>query len=172
MATYEKRFRDAIPHILRHEGGYVNHPNDPGGETKYGITKRTYPHLDIRRLTEAQAIEIYYRDWWLKRGYDHLPDGVGEKILDVSINTGHKRAIITLQRAVSRLGYETEDDGLMGSHTLKMVGRAVEREGNAAVVQAICERQAAFYRYLARKNGRFKVFLRGWLRRASWNPLA
>src|SRR5690606_28008981 len=60
-AVTDERFRRAVEVVLKHEGGYVNNPSDPGGETKYGISKRSYPELDIANLTQEDAIAIYYR---------------------------------------------------------------------------------------------------------------
>src|SRR5690606_2973445 len=65
-------FLHAVEVVLEHEGGYVHDPHDPGGETKFGISKRQYPDLDIANLTREQAIEIYRRDWWDKYGYGRL----------------------------------------------------------------------------------------------------
>ena len=64
-------FDYALDFVLREEGGYTNNPNDPGGETNYGICKRNYPNLDIKGLTRAQAIAIYRRDYWRDRERDH-----------------------------------------------------------------------------------------------------
>lgn len=60
-----EKFREALNFTLVWEGGYVNNPKDPGGETKYGISKRRYPHLDIKNLTLQQAKDLYYQDYWL-----------------------------------------------------------------------------------------------------------
>lgn len=60
-----EKFREAINFTLTWEGGYINNPKDPGGETKYGISKRHYPHLDIKNLTLQQAKDLYYQDYWL-----------------------------------------------------------------------------------------------------------
>lgn len=77
--------------ILEVEGGYVNHPNDPGGETKYGISKRAYPNLDIRNLTPEAALAIYRRDYW-----DKLPPGLEPAarwfLFDCAVNHGVSRA--------------------------------------------------------------------------------
>ena len=59
-----------VKKVLKHEGGYVNDPSDPGGETKYGISKRAFPDLDIKNLTEEQAILIYYDEYWLDAKVD------------------------------------------------------------------------------------------------------
>jgi lysozyme family protein len=81
-----------IAHTLLVEGGYVNHPNDPGGETKYGITKRSYPNLDIKNLTRDEAIEIYHRDFWLRVPSD-LPDGLRWMVFDAAVQHGPSRAL-------------------------------------------------------------------------------
>ena len=67
------KFDDAIGIVLKHEGGYVNDKNDPGGETRYGISKRAYPDLDIKNLTISQATEIYKKDYWVKGKCDKVP---------------------------------------------------------------------------------------------------
>ena len=65
-------FEEAFTRLIGHDGGYVNHPSDPGGETKFGISKRAYPGEDIAGLTLQHAKNIYYRDYWGKRGgYPH-----------------------------------------------------------------------------------------------------
>jgi lysozyme family protein len=76
---------------MKWEGGYVNHPNDPGGETKFGITKRSYPHLNIRDITIQDAIRIYYEDYW-KDEWNKLGFGLAACMLDTAVNMGHKRA--------------------------------------------------------------------------------
>jgi len=69
-------FNKAIKFILNAEGGYVNHPKAPGGETKYGISKKSYPNYDIKNLTEEEAITIYKRDFWDRFQLDSLPPHV------------------------------------------------------------------------------------------------
>jgi len=64
-----------VPHVLKREGGYVDDPTDRGGETKYGISKRSYPQLDIKNLTLEQALEIYRKDYWKPSRVEKLPDG-------------------------------------------------------------------------------------------------
>jgi lysozyme family protein len=69
---YPSEFLTAVERVLADEGGYVCNPSDPGGETNFGITKRSYPDLDIKGLTREDAIAIYWRDWWTKYGFDRL----------------------------------------------------------------------------------------------------
>lgn len=109
-------FDDAFAKLLGHEGGYVNHPSDPGGETKFGISKRSYPGEDIAGLTLERAKAIYLRDFWGPAGCDAAPGAVKFDLFDMAVNSGVKAAVKTLQRAVG----ET-DDGVLGPRTLQAV---------------------------------------------------
>lgn len=95
--------------LIGHEGGYVNDPNDPGGETNWGISKRSYPNLDIRNLTREQAKEIYRTDFWNRVNADTLPDGVAFQLFDFAINSGIETSIRYFQRALN-----VADDGFFG----------------------------------------------------------
>lgn len=103
------KFHKAIERILTHEGGYVNDPNDPGGETKWGISRRSYPTVDIARLTRADAIAIYFRDFWKPLGGELFEDGVGFQLLDAAVNSGISNAVRFAQRAAG-----VADDGHLG----------------------------------------------------------
>lgn len=92
-------FLTAIERVLGHEGGYVNDPSDPGGETKWGISKRSYPNVDIKNLTRGEAIAIYNIDFWIKARCASLPDSVAYQVLDFAVNSGITPAIMALQRA-------------------------------------------------------------------------
>ena len=89
----KKDFDKAVKFVLKWEGGYSNDPNDPGGETKYGISKRSYPELDISKLTLKQAKKIYYQNYWLKTGCDTLPFPFDIVVFDTAVNMGRRRAI-------------------------------------------------------------------------------
>ncbi|RMF77894.1 MAG: hypothetical protein D6744_10775, partial [Planctomycetota bacterium] len=106
--------------ILEHEGGYVNDPDDPGGETKFGISRRAYPDVNIADLTESQAAEIYRRDYWDKVRGDELPDPVAHCVFDCAVNQGVSRAIKWMQEVAG-----TAADGIIGPQTLAAV-RVVE----------------------------------------------
>ena len=103
------KFLTIINRVLGHEGGYVNDRNDPGGETNWGISKRSYPNVRIKELTRNQAISIYYRDFWLRSGCEQFEDGVGYQLLDSAINSGISQSIRFLQRAAG-----VADDGMLG----------------------------------------------------------
>lgn len=81
-------FAKALNFTLQWEGGYVNDPKDPGGETKYGISKRAYPYLDIKNLDKEQAAEIYLRDYWNACNCDSYEPALAVSIFDAAVNVG------------------------------------------------------------------------------------
>lgn len=92
MTLHEDNFTRAVEFVLKHEGGYVNNPNDPGGETNFGISKRVYPHLDIKNLTKDEAKRIYHSDYWLKAGCDVIEWPMCLVFFDTAVNMGIIRA--------------------------------------------------------------------------------
>ena len=82
----------ARDHIFKWEGGYVNDRTDPGGETKYGISKRAHPDVDIAALTKVTAWAIYERDYWLAAGCDRMTPGMALLVFDSAVNCGVSRA--------------------------------------------------------------------------------
>ena len=111
-------FNDIIEKVLQHEGGYVNDPNDLGGETKYGITKRFYPDLDIKNLTKDKAKEIYYEDYWLKNKVDKMPLHLQYIYFDMCINMGKRTAVKILQGSCIGKGKKIALDGGLGPNTM------------------------------------------------------
>ena len=109
-------FDEAFERLIGHEGGYVDHPADPGGRTKYGISQRSYPDEDIRNMTLERAKDIYRRDFWWRSGCDAVPDAVKFDLFDMAVNSGVKPAIQTLQRAVG-----ADPDGVIGNKTLQAI---------------------------------------------------
>lgn len=161
---YSVAFSKAITIVLKHEGGYVNHPNDPGGETKFGITKRSYPHLQISELTKEDAIQIYYDDWWIKNGYDkYIHPKLAAKMFDTAINMGVKQSNKLLQRALRSVGnISIIDDGIVGPKTINAMSKSNECE----LLASYRSEQAGYYRVLIAKKPKLKVFKQGWLNRA------
>lgn len=100
-------FDDAFDRLIGHEGGYVNDPRDPGGETKFGISKRSYPHVDIANLTVQDAKNIYHRDFWQPLGDAH--PAIKFQVFDFAVNSGIQTAIRKLQAAIG-----VADDGHWG----------------------------------------------------------
>lgn len=85
-------FERAFKFLIGEEGGYVNNPADPGGETKYGISKKSYPDVDIAALTVEAAKGIYKRDYWDTLGLDSRPYGPALCLFDCGVNQGIARA--------------------------------------------------------------------------------
>jgi len=109
-------FDQAFEKLIGHEGGYVNNPADPGGETKYGISKRSYSRLDIKNLTLDTAKTIYYVDFWLAAGCDAADDSAAFHIFDMAVNSGIHPTILTVQKVVG-----TAQDGVLGPKTLQAI---------------------------------------------------
>lgn len=111
--------KEAIGIIIELEGGYVNDPRDPGGETKYGISKRAFPELDIKSLTVEQATDIYKKLYWDAVKGDQLPYPLNLLVFDFAVNSGPVRAIKTLQATL-----KVAQDGAIGPLTLKAAQNA------------------------------------------------
>jgi lysozyme family protein len=161
----DQKFQTAILVVLRHEGGYVNDPNDAGGETKYGISKRSYPNVDIKNLTVEQATEIYYNDWWNRLGYGRINDAdLATKIFDTSVNIGPSRTHKMLQRCLKANGFpEIVDDGGLGPKSYTAINACDAK----VLLDAFREAQANYYRALVAEKPQNQKFLRGWLIRAA-----
>ena len=138
--------------LLQHEGGYVNDLKDPGGETKYGISKRAYPDEDIKSLTLDRAKFLYKRDYWDKVRADNLPKQIRLAVFDAAVNSGVSQSIKWLQRAVG-----TNDDGIFGPAT----ARAVIGADPYKTAASILGQRLAFMTSLQT----FDRFGKGWSRR-------
>lgn len=149
-------FDEAFDLLLGHEGGYVNNPADPGGETNWGISKRQYPDLDIRNLTRAQAKKIYQRDYWDRLQAGALPEAIQFDLFDCAINSGLETAARLLQRAVG-----TAEDGMIGPLTIA----AVNTLGQWEVRAKFNARRLQFMTDLST----WPTFGRGWARRIANN---
>lgn len=119
MVNYDIAFEK----LIGHEGGYVNNPKDPGGETKYGISKRSYPSLDIASLTLEDAKNIYKRDYWDKVRGDDLPYHTAFAMFDAAVNSGVTQAIRFAQKV---LGVKV--DGVLGPVTLSKMLSVPEKD--------------------------------------------
>ena len=151
-----KAFDLLVERVLSHEGGYVNDPRDPGQETRWGISKRAYPHLDIRNLTRAQAVDIYRRDFWQRVRGDELPREFAFQALDAAVNHGIGNAVRWMQRAAG-----VADDGVIGPVTLA----AVQRAQAADLVLRFNAERLRFYAKLTT----FSTYGRGWVNRVAGN---
>lgn len=102
-------FDQVFDRLMDIEGGYVNDPDDPGGETKFGVSKRSYPFEDIAELTRERAKEIWHADFWKKINADKLYDGVAYQLSDFAFHSGPETAIRKFQLAL-----RVSDDGHWG----------------------------------------------------------
>lgn len=147
--------------MLAHEGGYVNHPKDPGGATNLGVTQRVYDMYrrrsgqatrSVRAIAPDEVAEIYKAQYWDAVRGDELPSGVDYAVFDYAVNSGPKRAIMELQRVIG-----AGVDGVIGMET---VGKAREMDP-FDLIEALCNRRMAFLRSLKH----WKTFGRGWTAR-------
>jgi len=152
-------FNLAIKVVLVNEGGYVSNPHDPGGETNFGISKRAYPNLDIKHLTNEQAAEIYRHDYWL---YGDLNNqDIATKLLDMSVNMGIKRAITLCQISINDIGGHCGVDGKWGKQTESTINGS----DASLLLPEIRASQSHYYTNLVAQRPELYQFLRGWLRR-------
>ena len=100
-----------------HEGGYVNHPDDPGGETNFGISKKEYPHLDIKNLDREDAMAIYKRDYLPSAETNYGKNEFALKMTDIGINAGPQTATEIIQKSLNEFGMDLDEDGKMGVAT-------------------------------------------------------
>ena len=150
-------FDQVFDKLISHEGGYVNDPHDPGGETKFGISKRSYPHLDIHSLTLADAKTIYRRDFWDRAQCDKLHPDLAFDLFDGAVNSGIGQAIRWLQRAVG-----VADDGVVGPLTLA----SINRENDTSAIRA---RYNGHRLDFMTRLSTWDVFGKGWARRIASN---
>lgn len=180
MAQYPKAFEEAINHAMLYEVGgfwkltpdvsagkistpaqrkavgYVNDPDDRGGETKFGIAKNANPNLNIAALTWEGAKAVYYQKYWLAGQCDKMTGRVAVLHFDGCINNGVKRANIFLQLAVG-----VQADGFVGPATLAKLNMIDAKK----VCNSICNQRESFYRQIVASKPEQIKFLNGWLRR-------
>ena len=151
-------FNESINMIFEFEGGYVNDPNDRGGETKYGISKRAFPNVDIKNLTLEKAKEIYRENYWKKiLGDDIKNQRIANEILDMVVNMGVKGGVKLVQQVVG-----SYIDGIFGPHTLKAVNNFENEELFMCKLKIARIRE---YVDLCNKESMYREYLRGWLNR-------
>ena len=161
-------FDEAFKRLIGHEGGYSTDRRDPGNwtggrvgvgtlkGTKFGLAANTYPNLDIKNLTLAQAKAIYKKDWWDKLGADGMHSAIVFQLWDFAINAGKSRAIKELQQAVG-----VPADGIIGPQTLAAVN---SHDLNDVILSLTAER-LKFYTSLST----FKTYGKGWTNRVADN---
>jgi len=163
-----------IEDILRREGGFVDHPNDRGGPTNFGITLRTLASWrrsevsrdDVRRMPLAEARAIYKDRYFLKPQTDKLPAAVQPVVFDMSINHGPGTAIKLLQEVLQAVSPPCSVDGGAGDETIHSATKALADIGSKALVNKLVDRRVALFKAIAANDVSQEVFLKGWLRRA------
>jgi lysozyme family protein len=154
------RFDDCLNHVLEHEGGFVDHPADPGGATNLGVTKDTWERwvghgvsVDaIKALTVADVTPVYRDKYWARAKCGELPVGLDYCVFDTAVNSGPGRAVKFLQEVVG-----ATPDGAIGPLTLRAVHAMNPRE----VIDGYCDKRLAFLQELKT----WPTFGRGWGRR-------
>ncbi len=113
----------AVQIVLMKEGGLVDHPDDGGLVTKYGISKRAFPNEDIANLTLHRAKVLYKKHYWDLAECDDLPPWLRLIVFDCAVNQGVTRAVIFLQRIL-----KVPQDGILGPQTLKAIKNSVPKD--------------------------------------------
>ena len=149
-------FDECLKMLLHHEGGYVNHPKDPGGETNLGVTKRVYENWggtkDMKDLTVEDVAPIYKKEYWDRCKCDDLESGVDWAVFDWAVNSGTGRAAKAIQKICG-----ASQDGAIGPKTLALIGT----QNTEYVIEEFGKIRQDFYESLKT----FDTFGKGWTRR-------
>ncbi len=171
----EKTFEPSLALTLAHEGGFVNHPKDPGGATNKGVTQGTYdgyrtlnglPKRSVRFIEENELREIYRKNYWNAAGCQSLPAGVDYAVFDYAVNSGPGRAVKDLQRTVNSVGnllgvsLSVNVDGDIGPATIEAV-KKLATVNEVAFIESFCNRRMDFLHSLKT----YSTFGKGWQRR-------
>lgn len=157
------RFNECLPLVLKHEGGYVNHPKDPGGATNQGVTQQTYDAWNkrqgktarsVRHITSEEVAEIYRAQYWDKVQADDLPAGLDYAVFDFAVNSGPARAAKFLQKIVG-----VTQDGIIGAQTIA----ATQGMVTSSVIRKLCDDRLAWLKRLKH----WGTFGKGWTRRVN-----
>jgi len=158
----DRNFKRALPLVLKHEGGFVDHPKDPGGATNKGVTIKTFrayvkPNgtvADLKKITDEQVATVYYRHYWAAVNAHSLPSGVDYAVFDFAVNSGPKRAAQFLQAIVGE-----NQDGRIGPKTIEAVGKLRAE----LIVNKLCDKRLAFLQRLKT----WPTFKKGWTARVA-----
>jgi lysozyme family protein len=159
-----ERFGRIYEIVMKYEGGYVNHPNDPGGETYKGISRRAHPNWEgwklidqNRPVPEGLVRSFYYEQFWKPLRCDEMPAPVGEYLFDFAVNTGIRQAVRTIQAAV---GVAT--DGILGPITM---GTILRSDARILMYELLARRIDFYVTITIQRRRQFEVFFLGWIRR-------
>ena len=156
----QSNYQKCLETILHHEGGYVNHPKDPGGETNLGVTKRVYEEWggtkDMKDLTVEDVAPIYKKNYWDRVKGDDLPSGLDLCVFDFGVNAGTGRSAKYLQTLIG-----TVADGGIGPNTLAKLDAYIGEHGVEHTIKEFQKARQDYYEQLST----FETFGRGWTRR-------
>jgi lysozyme family protein len=154
-------FNDSIKTILEHEKGYVDHQYDRGGETKYGISKKRYPNIDIPALTWPEAKDIYRRDFWDRFGVGQIHrQDIATHVLDILVLHGQGPRLI--QKALNHCGQRVTVDNKFGPQTRAALNKVTAGCFHNSLVSI----RKDYMHSLVRRDPTQKAFIKGWLKRA------
>lgn len=163
----DRNFARALPLVLKHEGGFVHHPNDPGGATNKGVTLATFRAYvkpggtveDLKSITDDQVATVFYRHYWAAVNAVALPSGIDYAVFDFAVNSGPARAAKYLQAILG-----VEQDGRVGPKTIE----AAKAKDARAVINGLCDARLAFLKRIT-SGGKllWNTFGKGWDRRVS-----
>jgi lysozyme family protein len=156
-------FDEAIKSVLKNEGLYSNDVDDAGGETKFGISKRSYPNLDIKNLSVEKAKKIYKKDFWENQNYKNIKNKeLAIKIFDLAVNIGSSRANKLIQRSLRSVNKKVEENGVLDDVTICLINESDATD----LLSALKSEAAGYYRLIVSTKPHRAKFLKGWLNRA------
>ena len=158
----KNNFEKCLAEVLKHEGGYVDHPDDKGGATNYGVTQKVWEEWvghpvtkdDMKNLVPSNVMALYHNRYWDACKCDDLPPGVDYCVFDTAVNSGRVRAVKFLQSVVG-----TVPDGSIGPITIA----SANSRGKNLTIQQYMDKREAFLRGLSN----FSTFGKGWIRRCN-----
>jgi|15BtaG_2_1085339.scaffolds.fasta_scaffold00113_13 lysozyme family protein len=156
-------FNEAFDKMIELEGGYVNDSSDTGGETKFGLSKKTYPNLNIPSLSIEQAYQIYHEDWWQPFHLSEISSqAVANQLFHINVNVGTKNSTRLIQRALRAIyNLIIDDDGIIGPETIKAINSVcIDEKHEFGLLCSHKAEVANYYRNLNRPE-----YLKGWLNR-------
>jgi len=159
-----EKFNTAMYFVEISEGGTNPDPDDRGGFTKYGISQKQYPNLDIGNLTKHTARQIYYNDYWLPTKCESMKEELAVVMFDSCVNCGTPSASKWLQLSLNELGSELKVDGVIGEKTIA----AVNANNCLKLVNGILSKRLERYCNLIQKDPAQRKFVVGWMRRVSY----
>lgn len=153
----------AIEYVLKNEGLYSNDVDDKGKETKFGISKRSYPKLNIKNLSVQKAKEIYKKDFWENQNYKNIKNqDLAIKVFDLAVNVGTSRANKLIQRALRSVEKRVEENGILDDVTICLINESDATD----LLSALKSESAGYYRLIVSTKPYRAKFLKGWLNRA------